>query len=84
MKLQRLFTAAVLLGVPLASSVPAQTADPSETIKTLSQRIEDLEQRIRILDRKRELDQEAAAEKAKTATPSMKLDRLSRIDPFQL
>ena len=56
----------MLLGVPLTSSVPAQTADPSETIKTLSQRIEDLEQRIKILDRKRELDQEAVAERAKT------------------
>lgn len=45
----------------------AQNADQSELVKQLLQRVEELEQKVKIQDRKYEIDQEATAAKAKTA-----------------
>ena len=46
----------------------AQTATAPGDVNLLLQRIEELEQKVKVLDRKNELGEEAAVEKAKTAT----------------
>jgi phosphate-selective porin OprO/OprP len=63
MKLKQLILAG-LLGAQLA--LPAVAAEDSE-LQALKQQIQDLDQKVRILERKRELDQETSTEKAKTA-----------------
>src|SRR6266545_7498362 len=47
--------------------------ETAETIKALKKQIEELDQRVRILDRKSELDKEASAELARSA-PTMSSD----------
>lgn len=58
-------------GVALAQEPPAEpteeTATDEETPKSVEERLDELDQKVRVLDRKSELDKEAAAEKAKTA-----------------
>src|SRR5438093_4623619 len=68
----KLLPAVVLFG--LASLIRAVAADdPADTIKALQQRIEQLDQKVRILERKNELEQDAAAEKSKAA-PRISID----------
>src|SRR5687767_4721755 len=45
-----------------------QADETADTIKTLKQQIEALDQKVRVLERKSELDKEASVEKAKTAS----------------
>lgn len=45
----------------------AQEPEQPQTPQTVEERLDELDQKIRVLDRKTELDKEAAAEKAKTA-----------------
>jgi phosphate-selective porin OprO and OprP len=59
-------TAAVLSIFGTGSSLRGD--DAADTIKDLRKHIEELDQKVRILERKGELDNEASAEKAKTAT----------------
>lgn len=66
MRINRLFVAAAIVATAANVSV-AQSNDSAETIRNLQRRVEELEQRVNIQDRKRELDQEAASDKAKTA-----------------
>ena len=64
--------AALFIG--LASLAQAAAAeDAADTIKALQQRIDQLDQKVRILERKDELEQDAAAEKSKT-TPRITID----------
>ena len=58
------FTLCALLALPAA--VRAQEPEP-EPAPTVEERLDELDQKIRVLDRKNEIDKEAAAEKAKTA-----------------
>jgi phosphate-selective porin OprO/OprP len=54
-----------------AGAALAQEPEPEETPttpKTVEERLDELDQKVRVLDRKSELDKEAAAEKAKTAS----------------
>jgi len=60
-----------LLGVPFAH--PALAADGDADITTLKQQIDDLDQKVRVLERQRELDQDAATNALKTQ-PRFKLD----------
>lgn len=53
----------LLSGVAMAQ----EAQEPEETPKSVEERLDELDQKIKILDRKDELDKEAAAEKAKTA-----------------
>lgn len=60
----------LLVGLGLAAQVvgPAASAQPAEVDpKALLQRVEQLEQQVKIQDRKRELNDEVAADKAKAA-----------------
>ena len=50
----------------------ASAQDQETDVKALLQRIEELEQKVRIMDRKNELGAEAVAEKSKT-TPTVAL-----------
>jgi phosphate-selective porin OprO/OprP len=62
---------AIVLATAVGWSVSeAQSQEPD--VKELLKRIEELEQKVKVLDLKRELDGEAAAEKAK-ATPTVSL-----------
>lgn len=62
------FPSAVLV-TSLAASSPSLLADePGDSIKSLKQQIEALDQKVRILERNGELDKEAAVEKSKAAT----------------
>src|SRR6187402_2518247 len=45
----------------------AQEPEESEEPKSVEERLDELDQKVRVLDRKSELDKEQAAEKAKTA-----------------
>ncbi len=66
MKLKRWLAAGLVLAAQ--GTEKAAVAQSAETdIQSLLQRIEELEQKVKIQDRKRELSEEAAAEKAKTA-----------------
>ncbi len=62
MKLNPLFLIAVV-GAHL--TIPASAADNPETIDALKRELEALDQKVRVLERKQELDKDAAAEKAK-------------------
>lgn len=64
MKLNRWLLAGIA-GVQVSLPVFAQDAD---TIEALKQQIQQLDQKVRILERNREIDQDAADAKAKTAT----------------
>lgn len=64
---------AVLLIGPAALTQAAPADDPADTIKALQQRIEQLDQKVRILERKDELGKDAVAEKSKTA-PRLSID----------
>lgn len=63
-------TAAILSVYTTAS--PPRADDTTDTIKALKQQIEELDQKVRILERKGEIEKEAVAEKAK-ATPTVNL-----------
>lgn len=54
-------------GAWLLFSGVALAQEPEETPKSVEERLDELDQKVKILDRKNELDKEAAAEKAKTA-----------------
>jgi phosphate-selective porin OprO/OprP len=55
-----------LLALPGAARAQEEPK-PEPTPQTVEERLDELDQKIRVLDRKNELDKEAAAEKAKTA-----------------
>ena len=66
MKLNKLIAASLVLAAQGGvKTVWAQK--PDVDVKALLQRVEELEQKVKIQDRKRELNDEAAADKAKTA-----------------
>jgi len=68
-----LFWAVVLLaGISLEFTEQAQAQEAGVSEKSLEQRLEELDQEVRILKRKRELDQETA-ETAKKAAPIVKV-----------
>jgi phosphate-selective porin OprO/OprP len=73
MKLKSLVAAAVLSTSWAPHPVLAQNSNQDETIKRLLQRIDELDQKVRILERNRELDGEAADLKAQT-TPTLTID----------
>ena len=58
-------TAAILAAYGTGSKAGAE--DTTDPVKALKQQIEQLDQKVRILERKGELDKEASTEKAKTA-----------------
>lgn len=62
---------AVVMSVSVGSGVQAQVQDVGTPEKSLEQRFEELDQEVRILKRKRELEQEAT-ESAKKTTPIVK------------
>jgi phosphate-selective porin OprO/OprP len=65
-KLNKLIAASLVLAAQGGvKEIWAQSSDVD--VKALLQRVEELEQKVKIQDRKRELNDEAAAEKAKTA-----------------
>lgn len=64
------FSLTILLATQGAALVLA--ADDRATIEALRQQIHELDQKLRVLERRQELDQEATAEKAK-ATPTVSL-----------
>ncbi len=66
MKLRRLFVTSALIGSGF-SLIAARAENSSEEIKALLQRIDQLEQKVRILERNRELETETAGERAKIA-----------------
>lgn len=65
MKLNRIPWVTLLATAPaLTFSAVAQSSP--DTIEALKQQIQELDQKVRVLERKRELDQDTSAEKAKT------------------
>jgi phosphate-selective porin OprO/OprP len=61
-----------MLGVALlALAGPLWPQEPAQDPQDVQQRLDELEQKIRILERKDELDKEAAAEKAKTGASAV-------------
>jgi phosphate-selective porin OprO/OprP len=65
--MQNILRAAALLAA--LAAVPLIAADePPDSIRSLKRQIEELDQKVRILERNNELDKEAAADKAKSAT----------------
>ncbi len=56
----------LLSGAAMAQE--SQDPEPEETPKSVEQRLDELDQKVKVLDRKDELDKEAAAEKAKTSS----------------
>ena len=69
MKLKRLGLA---FGLTLAQASTAFAADDQDSIDALRRQIQELDQKVRILERKRELEQEVTTEKQKT-TPKVAL-----------
>lgn len=65
MQLNRSIVTAAILAV-YGSGSPMLADDTAETINLLRQQIEQLDQKLRVLERKSELEREAGAEKAKT------------------
>ena len=64
---------ALALTGPLSAQEPPAAEEPAETEeaeapKSVEERLDEIDQQLRVLGRKGEIDQEAAAEKAKTAT----------------
>jgi phosphate-selective porin OprO/OprP len=72
MKLKRTLMIAGLVSGLAATTTAKADDDTAETIKALKQQIEALDQKVRVLERNRELDQVAAGEAAK-ATPRITL-----------
>lgn len=73
MRMSRLFGGVVwLMSIPIGLSVQVEAQEGGQSEKSLEQRLEELDQEMRILKRKRELDQEAA-EAAKKAVPIAKV-----------
>ena len=66
MKLHRLAATAVIIGAVLQPAGARGVDEPALT-QQLLKRIEELDQKVKVLERKRELDAEAAAEKFRTA-----------------
>lgn len=66
----RVSAIAVAVGIALSPAVWAATQDDIEQLK---QQVEELDQKIRVLERQQEIDKENAAAKAK-ATPSVAID----------
>jgi phosphate-selective porin OprO/OprP len=62
------FTGIAFAQEPAAQEPTEQTATDEEQPKSVEERLDELDQKVKILDRKDELDKEAAAEKAKTAS----------------
>lgn len=67
MKIYQTIVVAAILGTRLGLG-DAHAQSQEVDVKALLRRIEELEQKVKVLDRKRELGEEAAVEKAKTAT----------------
>lgn len=65
MKMNRKIIATLITGAILTSKT-ATAQSPEADVNALVQRLQELEQKVKILERKGELDKEAAAEKAKT------------------
>ncbi|MBI3414610.1 MAG: porin [Verrucomicrobia bacterium] len=63
----RRWVAYALITSATATAFPAQTEDSLPAIQALQRQIEELDQKVKILERKRELDQDATTEKAKSA-----------------
>ena len=76
MKLCHLIAVAAIIGIPFqvsfAQTVDATANSTNENIQILIQRINELEQKVKILQRNREVDKEADQEKAKV-TPTVSL-----------
>ncbi|HMP81877.1 MAG TPA: porin [Verrucomicrobiota bacterium] len=73
MKIHRTIALVAILGLlPVVGGLAAQETNRDIDVNALLQRIEELEQRVKIMDRKRELGDEAAAEKAKV-TPTVSI-----------
>jgi phosphate-selective porin OprO/OprP len=66
MKLNRLVATVAIIGTALQSS-PARAAEDPTSTEQLLQRIDELDQKVKALERKRELDGEAADEAARRA-----------------
>jgi len=66
MKLHRLVAVAAIISTQLPAA-SASADNESQDIKALLRRIEELDQKVKILERNRELDREAAETKAKAA-----------------
>jgi phosphate-selective porin OprO/OprP len=63
----RWWLAAAVIGFPTVESVGIGQVSATD-VEALRQQIDSLEQKVKVLERKRELDQDASVEKAKTAT----------------
>ena len=59
-------TLLLLLAGPVRSQEPEE--NPSDTPQTVEERLDELDQKVKVLERKDELDKEQAAEKAKTSS----------------
>src|SRR2546425_234730 len=68
----KLLPAVLLIGLATFTQA-ARADDVVDTIKALQQRIEELDQKVRILERKDELEKAAAMERAKSA-PRLSID----------
>lgn len=66
MNIRRLVGWAVVISATL-TALPSQSEDSSQAIQALRRQIEELDQKVKMLERKRELDQDTAVEKAKSA-----------------
>jgi phosphate-selective porin OprO/OprP len=66
MKLKRLFLSTGLVGA-LISGTAVDADETTDAIQSLKKQIEELEQKVRVLERNHELDQDAKKESAKTA-----------------
>ena len=58
---------AILGGLAITTTQVGAADDTTEVIKALKQQVEELAQKVRALERKDELDNEASVEKAKSA-----------------
>lgn len=56
-----------LTGGMAVAQEPEETPEAEETPKSVEERLDELDQKVRVLDRRSELEKEQAAEKAKTA-----------------
>lgn len=71
MKINRTIIATLIMGALLTSKT-ATAQSPEVDVNALVQRLQELEQKVKILERKGELDKEATAEKAK-AIPTLSI-----------
>ncbi len=72
MKTQYIATIVVILAAQFSASESRAQDATNQDVPALIKRIDDLEQKLKALERNRELDQDASAEKAKT-TPTVSL-----------